>query len=107
MPLYLVRVKLRRSVLTEVVREIPDRDLERVYQKLFYLCQKKYDSKLESFDCVMISKRSPKALQYKAHLGKKEIDLSDIPKLLPTRNRKERPAINTTLGDRSKNSPAV
>ena len=52
MPLYLVSVKLRRSALTEVVREFSDRDLERVYQKLYFACQKKYESKLEHFDCI-------------------------------------------------------
>lgn len=106
MPLYLITVKLKRSALVETIREYPNRDLEKVYQKLYYACEKKYGSKLEYFDCVMISKRSIRAAQFKKEQAKRLSTFHELPEriyTLPKGKRKEG-ALAIALGERSNNN---
>ena len=106
MPFYLITVKLKRSAVVETIREFGDRDLERIYQKLYYACEKKYESKLEYFDCVMISKRSKRAAQFKKDQAKRLALFGGLPERIYTQPKGKRPggAPSTTLVERARNN---
>jgi hypothetical protein len=70
LPLYKVTIFLEKDEqmtagrMISVFREFKDPDLDRIWHILENKCAVKWGRKMNSFDCVMISKRSPDYLKY-------------------------------------------
>jgi len=70
LPFYKISVSLKKSdqpaarQTISVVREYLDSDLDRLWHMVHVKCEEKWGRKLNSFDCVRISKRSPDYLKY-------------------------------------------
>jgi hypothetical protein len=88
MPVYLFTVVTRtgtgrNGVETHAgIREIADTNIDWIFQKAESKCRLKWGEKLESFDVVMISRRSPKYTQLVAKRGERgkilPADLRDV-----------------------------
>ena len=70
MPFYKISISLKKSDQSvsgqtiSVIREYREPDLDRVWHMLHVKCEEKWGRKLNSFDCVKISKRSPHYLKW-------------------------------------------
>jgi hypothetical protein len=56
----------------EVFRQYEEANIEVVWQKLENKCRGQWAGRLEAFDCVMISKRSPDYRKYLGQVKKQE-----------------------------------
>jgi hypothetical protein len=70
LPFYKITITLKKNELQgsgqliSVVREYKEFELDRIWHFLNVKCEEKWGRKLNSFDCVRISKRSPDYLKY-------------------------------------------
>jgi hypothetical protein len=70
LPFYKITISLKKSDQSaqkqaiSVIREYEESDLDRVWHAVHVKCEQKWGRKLNSFDCVRISKRSPDYLKY-------------------------------------------
>ena len=104
MPFYKISVSLKKGdqpatrLNITVVREYQEPDLDRVWHMIHVKCEEKWGRKLNSFDCVRISKRSPDYLKYISDRQQKKFNkyddiLSpvDIPAESKTRTESKKP----------------
>ena len=83
MPFYKITITLKKSELQgsgqliSVVREYKEFDLDRIWHFLNVKCEEKWGRKLNSFDCVRISKRSPDYIKYIRALQHKKYNKYD------------------------------
>ena len=85
LPFYKISISLKKTDQSvsgrsiSVIREFSDTDLDRVWHMLHVKCLEKWGRQLSSFDCVLISKRSPDYLQFiRDRQQKKFIRYDDI-----------------------------
>jgi len=70
LPFYKITIELKIAEQKEprqtisVVREFRETDLDRIWHILNVKCEEKWGRKLNAFDCVKISKRSPDYRKY-------------------------------------------
>lgn len=70
MPFYKISISLKKNDQSvsgqtiSVIREYKEPDLDRVWHMLHVKCEEKWGRKMNSFDCVRISKRSPHYLKW-------------------------------------------
>ena len=82
-PFYKITIELKNIEQKEsrqaisVVREYRETDLDRIWHMLNVKCEEKWGRKLNSFDCVRISKRSPEYLKYIQGMQRKLYDKYD------------------------------
>jgi hypothetical protein len=70
LPFYKITISLKKGdqpaarQSISVIREYTEPDLDRVWHTVHLKCEEKWGRKLNSFDCVRISKRSPDYLKF-------------------------------------------
>ncbi|HEY4937136.1 MAG TPA: hypothetical protein VII44_11175 [Puia sp.] len=80
---YKITITLKKSEqqgsgqLISVIREYKEFELDRTWHFLNVKCEEKWGRKLNSFDCVRISKRSPDYLKYIKDLQHKKYNKYD------------------------------
>ena len=80
MPHYKIFISLKKNdqassgQMISVIREFNEFDLDRIWHMLNMKCESKWGRKLNSFDCVMISKRSQDYRKYVKNLQQKKFN---------------------------------
>jgi hypothetical protein len=83
LPFYKISILLKKTEQNEscraitAVREFKETELDKIWHVLHVKCEEKWGRKLNSFDCVRISKRSPDYLKYISDRQQKKFNRYD------------------------------